>query len=41
MHAEVGAILYDLGRQPRFARAFFEQHQDRLLFGKDSWAPDE
>jgi len=38
---EVGAILYDLGRQPRFAREFFIKYQDRILFGKDSFAPDE
>jgi predicted TIM-barrel fold metal-dependent hydrolase len=41
VHAEVGAVLYDLGRQPRFARAFFERYQDRILFGKDSFQPDE
>ena len=41
LHAEVGAILYDLGRQPRFAREFFIKYQDRLLFGKDSFQPDE
>jgi predicted TIM-barrel fold metal-dependent hydrolase len=41
VYAEVGAILYDLGRQPRFARAFFIEHQDRILFGKDSFRPDE
>ncbi len=41
VHAEMGAILYDLGRQPRFAREFFIQYQDRILFGKDSFAPDE
>ena len=39
--AEVGAVLYDLGRQPRFARAFFEKYSDRVLFGKDSFQPDE
>ncbi|MDP2957766.1 MAG: amidohydrolase family protein [Longimicrobiales bacterium] len=39
--AEVGAILYDLGRQPRFAREFFIEHQDRILFGKDAFEPDE
>ena len=39
--AEVGAVLYDLGRQPRFARQFFEQYSDRILFGKDSFQPDE
>jgi predicted TIM-barrel fold metal-dependent hydrolase len=38
---EVGAVLYDLGRQPRFAREFFERYSDRILFGKDSFAPDE
>ncbi|MEM7414986.1 MAG: amidohydrolase family protein [Gemmatimonadota bacterium] len=39
--AEVGAVLYDLGRQPRNAAAFFEKYQDRVLFGKDSFQPDE
>ena len=41
VHGEVGAVLYDLGRQPRFARAFFEKYQDRILFGKDSFQPAE
>jgi len=41
LHAEVGAILYDLGRQPRAAREFFLKYQDRLLFGKDAFQPDE
>ncbi len=41
LHAEVGAILYDLGRQPRTAQKFFTKYQDRLLFGKDSFQPDE
>jgi len=41
VYTELGAILYDLGRQPRFARAFFEKYQDRILFGKDSFQPDE
>ncbi len=41
VHGELGAILYDLGRQPRAARAFFEKYRDRLLFGKDSFQPDE
>lgn len=36
-----GAILYELGRQPRAARAFFEAYPDRVLFGKDSYAADE
>ncbi|MGE3273744.1 MAG: amidohydrolase family protein [Vicinamibacterales bacterium] len=38
---EVGAILYDLGRQPRAAHDFFVKYQDRILFGKDSFQPDE
>jgi predicted TIM-barrel fold metal-dependent hydrolase len=41
VHGELGAVLYDLGRQPRFAKAFFEKYSDRILFGKDSFAPDE
>jgi predicted TIM-barrel fold metal-dependent hydrolase len=41
VYSEVGAILAELGRQPRAARAFFEKYQDRLLFGKDSFQPDE
>ena len=39
--AEVGAVLYDLGRQPRGAHDFFVKYQDRLLFGKDSFQPEE
>lgn len=38
---EVGAVLYDLGRQPRFANEFFTRYKDRILFGKDSFQPDE
>jgi predicted TIM-barrel fold metal-dependent hydrolase len=38
---EVGAILYDLGRQPRAAHDFFVKYQDRILFGKDSFQPSE
>lgn len=38
---EIGAVLAELGRQPRFARAFLERYQDRVLFGKDAWAPEE
>ncbi|MEQ1758788.1 MAG: amidohydrolase family protein [Vicinamibacterales bacterium] len=38
---EMGAVLYDLGRQPRAAHDFFVKYQDRLLFGKDAYAPAE
>ncbi len=41
VYSEVGAVLYDLGRQPRFAREFFVKYQDRILFGKDSFQPNE
>lgn len=38
---EFGAVIAELGRQPRTAKQFFIQYQDRILFGKDSWVPDE
>ncbi|HQX96122.1 MAG: amidohydrolase [Chitinophagaceae bacterium] len=38
---EFGAIIAELGRQPRMANHFFTKYQDRILFGKDSWVPDE
>jgi len=38
---EVGAVLYDIGRQPRTAHDFFITYQDRILFGKDSFQPEE
>jgi uncharacterized protein len=41
MYTEIGAVLAELGRQPRFARQWFIQHQDRVLFGKDVWEPTE
>ena len=41
MYTEVGAVLYDIGRQPRVARDFFIKYQDRILFGKDSFQPEE
>ena len=41
LYSEVGAVLYDLGRQPRTAHNFLVKYQDRVLFGKDSFQPDE
>jgi uncharacterized protein len=41
MYTEVGAVLYDIGRQPRVAHDFFVRFQDRILFGKDSFQPGE
>ena len=41
MYVEIGAIIAELGRQPRAANRFFEKYQDRVLFGKDSYNPEE
>ena len=41
MYVGIGAIIAELGRQPRNAHAFFVKYQDRILFGKDSWQPKE
>ena len=41
VYYDVAAVLYDFGRQPRAAREFFVKYQDRILFGKDSYQPDE
>ena len=41
LYTEIGAVLAELGRQPRFARKWLEQYQDRVMFGKDSWNPEE
>lgn len=38
---EFGAVIAELGRQPRTAHDFFLKYQDRILFGKDSWVPSE
>lgn len=41
MMIEFGAVIAELGRQPKQARKFFIKYQDRIMFGKDSWHPDE
>jgi predicted TIM-barrel fold metal-dependent hydrolase len=41
VYTEIGAVLAELGRQPRFARDWLIRYQDRVLFGKDSWRPEE
>ncbi len=38
---EFGAVIAELGRQPKRAKVFFTKYQDRILFGKDSWVPAE
>ena len=41
VYAEVGAILYDLGRQPRAAHDFFVKYQDRCCSARTAIQPDE
>ena len=41
VYTEIGAVLHELGRQPRTARTFLIKYQDRVLMGKDIWAPEE
>ncbi len=41
MYTEIGAVLAEIGRQPNFAREWFIKYQDRVLFGKDIYAPTE
>jgi predicted TIM-barrel fold metal-dependent hydrolase len=38
---EFGAVIAEIGRQPKMAKEFFTKYQDRILFGKDSWVPSE
>ena len=40
-YTEVGAVLAELGRQPFTGREFMTRYQDRVLFGKDSYVPNE
>ena len=41
MYTEIGAVIAELGRQPKRANQFFEKYQDRILFGKDAYNPGE
>ena len=41
MNVDIAAVLYELGRQPRAARAFLIKYQDRVLMGKDTYAVEE
>jgi predicted TIM-barrel fold metal-dependent hydrolase len=41
MYTEIGAVLAELGRQPKAARTFFIAYQDRILFGKDTYKMEE
>ncbi len=37
----IGAVIAELGRQPRMAKQFFEAYQDRVLFAKDAYNQEE
>lgn len=41
VYTELGAVLAELGRQPKFARAWMIQYQDRVMFGKDTYKMEE
>jgi predicted TIM-barrel fold metal-dependent hydrolase len=41
LYFEVGAVLYEFGRQPRAAREFFLKYSDRVMFGKDAYDATE
>lgn len=41
VYVEFGAVIAELGRQPKAAKTFFTTYQNRILFGKDSWVPSE
>jgi len=41
MYTEIGAVIAELGRQPRAGHDFLNKYQDRVMFGKDSWVPEE
>lgn len=41
VYTEIGAVLAELGRQPRFARKWMIQYQDRIMMGKDSYNKEE
>lgn len=41
VYTELGAVLAELGRQPKAARAFIIKYQDRIMFGKDTYKKEE
>lgn len=41
VYTELGAVLAELGRQPRFAREWMIRYQDRVMFGKDTYKMQE
>ena len=41
VHTEFGAVIAEIGRQPKTARQFFIDYQDRIMFGKDKYDKEE
>lgn len=41
MYVELGAVIAEVGRQPRAAREFMTRYRDRVLLGKDTYRPEE
>jgi uncharacterized protein len=41
MYVELGAVIAEIGRQPRAAREFMSRYRDRVLLGKDTYRPSE
>lgn len=41
VYTELGAVIAELGRQPRFARAWMIKYQDRVMMGKDTYKKEE
>ncbi len=41
VYTELGAVLAELGRQPKSARAFMIKYQDRVMMGKDTYKKEE
>lgn len=41
MNVGLGAVIYELGRQPRFASEWLTRYQDRVVMGKDSYDQEE
>jgi hypothetical protein len=41
VYTELGAVLAELGRQPKTARNWLIKYQDRVLMGKDSYNKEE
>lgn len=41
VHVDIAAVLYELGRIPLSGPEFLNRYKDRILFGKDSYVPEE